>query len=89
MKLQTVLKKLKGYRHTHLSTPNQSVTVFENGNVLTSYDSIIAVRIDHQIYLTNKWDYSATTGRHRNYYLCEGIAETREKIKSNVYKMVE
>tara|TARA_B100000780_G_C21065629_1_gene428489 strand:+ start:59 stop:376 length:318 start_codon:yes stop_codon:yes gene_type:complete len=31
------------------------------------------------------WDYSVTTGRYRNEFLGEGIAETRKKIESGEY----
>jgi len=31
------------------------------------------------------WNYSATTGKYRNIFLNEGIAETRNKIKSGEY----
>ena len=55
-----------------------------------SYNSIIA-KIDRR---TNKitldkyyWDYSRTTGKYRNQFLGEGIAETRKKIKSGEYKL--
>ena len=55
-----------------------------------SYNSIIA-KIDIR---TNKitldkyyWDYSRTTGKYRNKFLGEGIAETRAKIKSGEYKL--
>ena len=55
-----------------------------------SYNSIIA-KIDRR---TNEitldkyyWDYSRTTGKYRNAFLGEGIAETRAKIKSGEYKL--
>ena len=57
-----------------------------------SYDSII-VRITHTtsgdvIHLDkDKWDYSTTTGRYRNEFLGEGIAETRKKIASGEYTL--
>ena len=55
-----------------------------------SYNSIIAVKN----YKTGKtyldfyyWDYSVTTGKYRNEFLGEGIAETRRKIKEKIYKL--
>lgn len=63
-----------------------------------SYDSVIAQRtiwgenaikggrVD--IVLDEKyWDYSVTTGKYRNEFLGEGIAETRAKIASGEYKL--
>ena len=58
--------------------------------VFQSYDSTI-VSINHsgQVFLdAEKWDYSATTGKYRNQFLGEGIADTRAKIKSGEYKLV-
>jgi len=73
----------------------------ENGNrvrVFQSYDSTIA-RITHipkvEGYVDtiveldeSAWDYSTTTGRYRNEFLDEDIAETRKKINSGEYSLV-
>jgi len=41
---------------------------------------------DGIIYLDKySWDYSVTTGKYRNEFLGEGIAETRKKIASGEY----
>ena len=57
-----------------------------------SFASII-VRIDRHtgaIVLDRRyWDYSKTTRKYRNQFLGEGIAETRAKIKSGVYKLAD
>jgi hypothetical protein len=43
---------------------------------------------DGSIVLDNYyWDYSVTTGRYRNEFLNEGIAETRKKIASGEYQL--
>ena len=43
-----------------------------------------------QIYLDKVyWDYSVTTGKYRNQFLDEGIAETRKKIKEGVYILTD
>ena len=34
------------------------------------------------------WDYSRTTGKYRNQFLGECISETRKKINSGTYKLV-
>jgi hypothetical protein len=59
--------------------------------IFQSYNSTIAV-IDenHQVWLDKyKWDYSTTTGKYRNQFLGENIAETRKKIKSGEYKLAD
>lgn len=81
--------------------PNQFIITEEgrgaNGNfirkeVFQSYQSVIVERIiwDDRIDITldaQYWDYSTTTGKYRNQFLNEGIAETREKIASGVYRL--
>ena len=62
--------------------------------IFQSYKSIVAMKVDngdtYQIYLDNDtWDYSSTTGRYRNVFLGEDIDETRKKIKSGEYKLVD
>jgi len=55
-----------------------------------SYGSLICMRDSNgKIFLNeNKWDYSRTTGKYRNRWLGEDIAETRKKIKLGIYKLV-
>ena len=96
MKLTTLKNKLKGFGKTYNLTsdrtgreiPNQIVTDFDNGSVFKSYDSIIAVKYKGRVYLTDAWNYSVTTGKYRNQFLGENIAETREKIKNGTYKLL-
>ena len=62
---------------------NQFVIDTDEGIYFQSYKSIIAFcSNDGEITLDEKfWDYSTTTGKYRNQFLQEGIAETRKKIK--------
>ena len=55
-----------------------------------SYDTIIAMRdYEGNVYLDNHmWDCSRKTGTFRNIWLDETINETRKKIKSGEYKLV-
>ena len=60
--------------------------------VFQSYNSVIAKREYYTNALGEKitldshfWDYSATTGKYRNQFLGEKIAETRAKIESGEY----
>ena len=66
-------------------------TPHEAGCLFQSYDSSIAFRdIWGKTFLdAEKWDYSRTTGRYRNQFLEEGIAETRKKIASGEYTLVD
>ena len=56
-----------------------------------SYDSTIAIVFSTGVVLLdeNTWDYSVTTGKYRNEFLGEGIAETRAKIKSGEYILTD
>lgn len=56
--------------------------------IFQSYDSVIAIKENGEVTLdVNQWDYSSTTGKYRNQFLGEGIAETRKKIKAGIYKL--
>ena len=72
------------------SVPNQFIIKTGRYTFFQSYKSLI-VKIDHKTGKTyldkDTWDYSVTTGKYRNHFLREGIAETRAKIKSGEYKL--
>lgn len=60
-----------------------------------SYNSIIAIKEYSKntrrvkIYLDEeRWDYSSTTGIYRNMFLGENIKETRLRIESKEYKLM-
>jgi len=67
--------------------PNQFIIETDAGLFFQSYQSAIAFKpLKGKTQLdAEKWDYSATTGRFRNQFLNEGIAETRAKIASGEY----
>lgn len=73
---------------------NQFVIYVGDKVYFQSYKSII-VMIDnsvypHPVYLDKTyWDYSVTTGKYRNNFLGETIAETRQKIASGEYKLAD
>jgi len=83
---------------------NQFIITDDNGNVFfQSYSSVIAKRyyphqesednfntVPNKIELDKKyWNYSNTTGKYRNIFLNETIKDTRKKIKSGEYKLVD
>lgn len=70
--------------------PNQYIITTPDGRYFKSYNTIIAFRDNRgNIFLDeNKWDYSVTTGKYRNQFLSEGIADTRKKIANGEYKLV-
>ena len=65
---------------------NQFLITDNGDEYFQSYKSIIAKRSNGKIYLDDYyWDYSTTTGKYRNQFLGEGIADTRKKIKTGEY----
>lgn len=69
---------------------NQFIITDGDKTTFQSYDSVIAVRYADTgaVFLDEYyWDYSTTTGKYRNKFLGEGIAETRKKIASGEYKL--
>ena len=67
---------------------NQFIIEDKNKTYFQSYNSIIVLNKNGKITLDSYyWDYSVTTGKYRNQFLNEGIAETRKKIKERIYKL--
>jgi len=76
--------------------PNQFEISDCNIDYFQSYETIICKRVwddfdnDCQIFLDKKfWNYSRTTGKYRNYFLGECVADTRKKIESGEYQLTE
>ena len=69
---------------------NQFIINDNGAEYFQSYRSIIAKKSQGKIYLDDVfWDYSVTTGKYRNEFLGEGIAETRAKIKNGEYILTD
>lgn len=69
--------------------PNQFIINYSNATIFQSYRSIIVVETEGKVYLTNKWDYSTTTGKYRNQFLGENKKETERKIKMGIYTLLD
>ena len=69
---------------------NQFIIMTPQGRYFQSYGTVIAfIPLSGPIQLDKDWDYSVTTGKYRNEFLGEGIAETRKKINSGEYQLVD
>jgi len=67
---------------------NQTIVHDDTGSTFFSYDTPIATKHhDGSITLYTDWAYSVTTGKYRNQFLGEGIAETRKKLADFTYKL--
>ena len=68
---------------------NQFIISTDEGLYFQSYRTLIALKQNGKVYLDeNSWDYSRTTGKYRNRFLGENTAETRKKIKSGEYILI-
>ena len=81
--------------YKQLRRMNAKVESFSNGDsILTSYATIVAARIDGQIYLTPEWDSSVSTMRHVRTYFedycdCVSFAEPiRRDIRAGMIKVI-
>lgn len=64
----------------------------DEGVYFQSYSTIIDFKqsgTGRVILDENSWEYSRTTGKYRNEFLREGIAETRMKIESGEYVLAD
>jgi len=80
------------YVHVTAMAVNQYKISTPEGTYFQSYNVLIAkIPSDRrEIILDSRyWNYSVTTGKYRNQFLGEGIAETRKKIKSGEYILAD
>ena len=70
---------------------NQFLVTDDKGDeYFQSYRSMIAKKSQGKIYLDEYyWDYSTTTGKYRNDFLGDGIADTRKKIETGEYILTD
>ena len=71
---------------------NQFIIETPEGTYFQSYRSIIAFidkKTGERTLAEYYWDYSRTTGKYRNEFLGEYIADTRAKIESGEYKLAD
>ena len=84
------VENLKSNR-SNRAVPNQYILQGNNGEIyFQSYKSIIAMKYKGKTYLDkNYWDYSRTTGKYRNQFLGENSKETKAKIASGEYLLID
>ena len=76
-----------------IDTPftNCVIVHLSNGwNILKSYNTTIAMRKGQEVIIDSKYyNYSASTGKHRNYFLGETLKDTDKKIKNGEYQTAD
>ena len=65
--------------------PNQFDLVCENGIAFQSYGTLIAVRMNGYLYLTDYHDYSKTTSKYATEWTGWNTAERRNGIKTGKF----
>lgn len=71
---------------------NMAILEDENAKYLYSYNTCIAKQYHNYKNIEldiNYWEYSTTTGKHRNEFLGETKSETQAKINSGEYKLTD
>ena len=86
------IAKVENFKSNRSGKPiaNQFRITLQNGTeVFQSYESIIAIKANGLTFLDRTcWDYSNTTSRYRKEFLNEDTKTTKEKIKNDVYIMM-
>ena len=76
-----------------ISTPftNCVIVHLSNGwHILKSYNVTIAMRKGQEVIIDLRYyNYSTSTGKHRNYFLNETLKDTDKKIKNGEYKTAD
>ena len=76
-----------------ISTPftNCVIVHLSNGwNILKSYNTTIAMRKGQEVIIDLRYyNYSASTGKHRNYFLGETLKDTDKKIENGEYQTAD
>ena len=70
---------------------NCVIVHLSNGwNILKSYHTTIAMRKGQEVIIDSRYyNYSASTGKHRNYFLSETLKDTDKKIKNGEYQTAD
>lgn len=65
--MRLLCKQLGSYTRVRILAMNQMEVVFENGNLLQSYDTVVAARVNGKLYFSLAHDYSRTTSNGHRY----------------------
>jgi hypothetical protein len=93
----TILSKLKLYQSfSYAKMVANSVNYYDRAKrqatvstpdayCFYSYETLIAINMNGQMYITPEWDYSNTTRKYRMKFLHEGSATTRVNLQYSTY----
>lgn len=84
----TGVQRVGSIRNPYGFNANHKIINFEKWQVLTSYESVIVVIKEGQVYLWNDHDYSRTTAMYRNNFLWVESKEFHKNYENWVYKLI-
>ena len=80
--------KLGEFKHVKPLANNQIVLVYENGEIFSSYETIIGFKVNYCYYLTADYKYSTTTSKWCNRWLGVDSKTRDQAIKNGTIEMV-
>ena len=80
--------KLGEFKHVRNLANNQVVLVYENGEIFSSYETIICYKVNYCYYLTADYKYSTTTSKWCNKWLGVDSKTRDQAIKNGTIEMV-
>jgi len=89
MKENDKIKLLRFISPRGKENSNNFIVITEKGQYLISYQlTVVFQKRNGEILLDPRWNFSRATAKFRNKFLSEETAETRRKIESGEYKVV-
>jgi hypothetical protein len=82
-------KRLANSVNYYDSAKRQAAVSTSDAYCFYSYETLIAIHLYGQMYLTSDWDYSRTTNKYCNKFLQEGSNRTRGKLQNSTYIYLE
>lgn len=84
------VENFKSFRSGNPIANQFKITLQNGAEIFQSYKSVVAVKVDGFTFLDRTcWNYSNTTSRYRKEFLNEDTKTTKQKIKDNVYIMMD
>lgn len=68
---------------------NQFHLTMENGEAFQSYESLIAVKVNGRLYLTDKHDYSKTTSKYTTQWTGLDLKARRDGLKHGNITLID
>jgi len=82
-----IKKSIGTFNKIQINSVNNHIIIGLNGEIMYSYKTPIAAKIDNDVYInTLAYETSNTTMKHLSEYLGHNIKVTRKKIETGEYK---